>query len=128
MTEKDEIYRCNICGNMVKVLHTGPGKLVCCENQMELLEEKTDGVGPEKHLPLIEKTDDGVKVKVGSIPHPMEENHCIEWIELIADNKIYTKFLKPGDKPEAEFNLKMEDMTQVRAREYCSIHGLWKSA
>jgi len=128
MTEKDEIYRCNICGNMVQVLHTGTGKLVCCENQMELLEEKTDGVGPEKHLPLIEKTDDGVKVKVGSIPHPMEENHCIEWIELIADNKIYTKFLKPGDKPEAEFNLKMEDITQVRAREYCSIHGLWKSA
>lgn len=113
---------------MVQVLHTGPGKLVCCENQMELLEEKTDGVGPEKHLPIIEKTDDGVKVKVGSIPHPMEENHCIEWIELIADNKIYTKFLKPGDKPEAEFNLKMEDIAQVMAREYCSIHGLWKSA
>lgn len=127
MTEKDEIYRCNICGNMVEVKHIGTGKLVCCGNQMELLEEKTDGVGPEKHLPLIEETDKGVKIKVGSIPHPMEENHCIEWIEVIADNKLYTKILKPGEKPEAEFNLKLEDINQIMAREYCSIHGLWKS-
>ncbi len=127
MTDKEEIYRCNICGNMVEVLHIGTGKLVCCGNPMELLEEKEGGVGPEKHLPLVEEIDHGVKVKIGSIPHPMEENHCIEWVEIIADDQIYRKVLKPGDKPEAEFNVRVEDVSQIQVREYCSIHGLWKS-
>jgi superoxide reductase len=127
MTEKTEIYRCNICGNIVEVKHIGTGKLVCCDNPMELLKEKEDGVGPEKHLPIIEKTDNGVKVKIGSIPHPMEENHCIEWVEIIAEDKLYSKFLKPGEKPEAEFNIKLEDINKVQLREYCSVHGLWKS-
>jgi len=91
---------------------------------MELLKEKTEDVGKEKHVPVIEKTKSGVKVKIGSIPHPMEEKHYIEWIEIIADDAAYRKFLKPGDKPEAEFCIKAESIT---AREYCNIHGLWRA-
>lgn len=127
MTGKEEIYRCNICGNMVEVLHIGTGKLECCQNTMELLGEREEGIGPEKHIPVLEETDQGVKVKIGSIPHPMEENHCIEWMEVIADDQVHRKVLKPGNAPEAEFNVKMDDISQIRVREYCSIHGLWRS-
>lgn len=124
MTERMQVYRCNVCGNIVEVLHASVGELVCCGQPMELLEEKMEDVGKEKHVPVIEKTDTGIKVKIGSIPHPMEEGHYIEWIELIADGKSCIKFLKPGDKPEAEFEIKAE---KIGAREYCTIHGLWKS-
>ena len=124
MTELKQIYRCNICGNIVEVLHSGIGELVCCGQPMELLTEKTEDAGLEKHVPVIEKIGERVKVKVCSIPHPMEENHYIEWIELIADGEIYRKFLDPGTQPEAEFKLGAE---KIEAREYCSIHGLWKS-
>jgi len=124
MTELKQIYRCNICGNIVEVLHTGRGELVCCGEPMELLKEKADETGNEKHIPVIEKTEKGIKVKVGSIPHPMEEKHYIEWIEVTANGVSYRKFLKPGDKPEAEFEIKAE---KIEAREYCSIHGLWRS-
>jgi len=125
MTELKQIYRCNICGNIVEVLHAGVGQLVCCGQPMELLKEKTEDIGLEKHVPVIEKTESGVKVKVGSTPHPMEEKHYIEWIEIIADGRVYRKFLKPGMKPEAEFDVKAE---KIEAREYCNIHGLWKSS
>ena len=124
MTELRQIYKCNICGNVVEVLHTGVGQLVCCGQPMELLKEKTEDVGQEKHVPVIEKTATGVKVKVGSVPHPMEEKHFIEWIEIIAGGRVYKKFLKPGMTPEAEFDVKAE---KIKAREYCNIHGLWKS-
>jgi len=124
MTELKQVYRCNICGNIVEVLHTGVGTLVCCDQPMELLAEKMEDVGLEKHIPVIEKTEIGYLVKVGSIPHPMEEKHYIEWIELVADGKSCRKFLKPGEKPEAFFEIKAE---KVSAREYCNIHGLWKS-
>ena len=124
MTELKQVCRCNICGNIVEVLHTGVGTLVCCGQPMELLTEKAEDAGLEKHVPVIEKTENGYLVKVGSIPHPMEENHYIEWIELIADGKYCRKFLKPGEKPEAFFEVKAE---KVSAREYCNIHGLWKS-
>jgi superoxide reductase len=124
MTQINEVYRCNICGNIVEVLHAGGGELVCCGQAMELLREKTEDQGMEKHVPVIEKKGDVVKVKVGSIPHPMEEKHYIEWIELFADEKTYKKFLKPGNKPEAEFCVKAKKIT---AREYCSVHGLWTS-
>ncbi len=92
---------------------------------MQLMEEKTEDVGQEKHVPVIEKIENGIKVKVGSIPHPMEEKHYIEWIEVTADSVSCKKFLKPGDKPEAGFEIKAE---KVEAREYCNIHGLWKSS
>ena len=124
MTELNQIYKCNICGNVVQVLHTGVGELVCCGQPMELLKEKTEDEGLEKHVPVIEKTENGVKVRVGSVPHPMEEKHYIEWIEIIVDGRSYRKFLKPGDAPEAEFEIKAENIT---AREYCNVHGLWKS-
>ncbi len=124
MIEQKQIYKCNICGNIIEVLHAGGGQLVCCGQPMELFTEKTEDVGKEKHVPLIEKTEAGIKVKVGSITHPMEEKHYIEWIEIIVDGSVYRNFLKPGDKPEAEFAIKAE---KIEAREYCNIHGLWKS-
>jgi len=124
MTKQKQVYKCNICGNIVEVLHSGVGQLVCCGQPMELLEEKTKDVGQEKHVPVIEKTEAGVRVKVGSIPHPMEEKHYIEWIEVVIDGKTYRKFLKPNDKPEVEFETNIKE---IEARAYCNIHGLWKS-
>ncbi len=125
MTEIKQIYKCNICGNIVEVLHAGVGTLVCCGQPMELLKEKIEDVGLEKHVPVIEKTETEIKVKVGSVPHPMEEKHYIEWIEIITDGNIHRKFLKPGMEPEAKFNVEAE---KIEAREYCNIHGLWKSS
>lgn len=124
MTEQNQVYKCNVCGNIVEVLHAGVGELVCCGQPMELLKEKTEDEGQEKHVPVIEKTDSGVKVKVGSIQHPMEENHYIEWVEIIADGEVCRKFLKPGENPEAEFGIKAEN---IEVREFCNVHGLWKS-
>lgn len=124
MTKLNEIYRCNICGNIVEVLHAGVGQFVCCGQPMELLAEKAKDVGQEKHVPVIEKTKTGIKVKVGSVAHPMEEKHYIEFIEVLADGRVWRKFLSPGDKPEAEFEV---NPGKVAAREYCSVHGLWKS-
>ena len=124
MTEQKQIYKCNVCGNIIEVLHAGIGELVCCGQPMELLKEKTEDIGSEKHVPVIEKTETGARVKVGSVPHPMEANHYIEWIEIIANGRIYRRFLKPGDKPEAGLEIKAE---KISAREYCNIHGLWKS-
>ena len=120
------IYKCEICGNIVEVLHEGVGALVCCGEEMKAMEEKTEDSTVEKHVPYIEKTANGVLVKVGqNQDHPMEEKHFIEWIQVIADGAAYRKFLKPGDKPQAEFEIKAKDIT---AREYCNIHGLWKSS
>ena len=124
MTAQKQVYRCNVCGNITEVLHTGEGELVCCGQPMELLQEKTADVGLEKHIPVIEATDSGTKVKVGDVPHPMEEKHYIEWLEVITDGDSYRRFLKAGDKPEAEFEIRPQ---QVAAREYCSVHGLWES-
>jgi len=124
MTERLQIYKCEVCGNIVEVLHEGAGELVCCNQPMTLLKENTVDAAREKHVPVIEKTSDGIKVKVGSVPHPMEDAHSIEWIELIADGKAYRQFLNPGDAPEAIFPFKAED---VSAREHCNLHGLWKA-
>ena len=125
MTKVREIYKCNICGNIVEMLHAGVGELVCCGEPMELLKEKTQDSAVEKHVPYIKKTADGILVKVGqNQDHPMEDKHYIEWIQIIADGIAYRKFLKPGDKPQAEFAIKAD---KIEAREYCNIHGLWKS-
>lgn len=126
MATKDrlEVYKCNICGNMVEVLHVGGGDLVCCNQPMELLAEKSEDEGNEKHVPVVEKNNAGVSVKVGSIPHPMEDAHFIQWVQVIADSKVYRKFLSLGDVPEAVFEINANDVT---AREYCNLHGLWKS-
>ncbi len=124
MTENLGIYKCEICGNIVEVIHTGDGELVCCGQPMKQLVEKTQDQGKEKHVPVIEKTAQGIKVKVSSVPHPMEEKHYIEWVELVADGKAYRQFLKPGAAPEAFFPVQAG---QVTARELCNIHGLWRS-
>ena len=124
MTNRLEVYKCEVCGNIVEVLHDGKGELVCCGQPMKLYKENTVDAAKEKHVPVIEKTVGGFKVKVGSVTHPMEEKHYIEWIELIADGVAYRKFLKPGDAPEEEFCLNAK---QITAREYCNLHGLWKA-
>ena len=124
MTKNLEIYKCELCGNMVEMIHDGAGALVCCGQEMTLFTENTVDAAKEKHVPVIEKIDGGFKVTVGEVPHPMEETHYIEWIEVIAGDKAYREFLKPGGKPEAVF---MIDADQVTAREYCNLHGLWKN-
>ena len=127
MAKQNGIYKCEICGNVVSVIEAHEGELVCCGQPMKLLEEKTaEQEGKEKHVPIIEIDGNKVTVKVGSVPHPMEEKHHIELIQLIKDrNIVIGKRLKPGDKPEAEFCL--EDTKNLKARELCNIHGLWIS-
>ena len=124
MRELLEIYRCEVCGNIVEVVHGGAGELVCCGQPMNLLDEKTADFKTEKHVPVIEKDDTGYTVTGGSTLHPMEEKHHIEWIELIAGPKVMRKWLKPGDPPSAHFCYCEGE--PVRAREYCNVHGLWK--
>ena len=118
MTEKLQVYKCEICGNMASMVHSGAGALVCCGAPMKLMVENTVDAAKEKHVPVIEKTAEGFKVKVGSVAHPMEQNHYIEWIEVIADGKAYRQFLNPGEAPEATFAIEAE---KVVAREYCNL-------
>ena len=124
MTEKLQVYKCQICGNIVSMLHSGDGALVCCGEPMKLMLENTVDAAKEKHVPVIEKTAAGFKIKVGSVAHPMEQSHYIEWIEVIADGKSYRQFLNPGEAPEATFAIEAKN---VVAREYCNLHGLWKA-
>ena len=125
MTEKLQILKCEMCGNIVEMLHGGKGELVCCGKPMKLFKENTVDAATEKHVPVVEKIENGIKVKVGEVTHPMEDDHYIEWIEVIqADGKAYRKFFKPGEAPEAEFCC-IEDGAMVR--EYCNKHGLWKA-
>jgi superoxide reductase len=124
MAAKLEVYKCEKCGNIVEVLHGGAGTLVCCGVDMVHLKENTTDAAVEKHVPVAEKAEHGVKVTVGSAPHPMEEKHYIEWIEVIAGGKAYREFLKPGAEPSAAFCVQGEIET---VREYCSLHGLWKA-
>ena len=124
MTNRLEIYRCEVCGNIVEVVHPSGGTLVCCGQPMKLVTENSVDAAKEKHVPVIEAIDGGYKVKIGSVPHPMEEKHHIEWIELVADGKAYRQFLNPGEVAEAVF---MVEAKEVSAREYCNLHGLWKA-
>jgi len=132
MTKLNEIYKCNVCGNIVEVLHEAAGELVCCGEPMKVFEEKTKDEGQEKHLPVVEhlpedvcRGGDGIKVKIGEVPHPMEDTHYIEWVEVkTKGGKVGKKFLKPGDSVEMEFHTR-EDIIEVRA--YCNVHGLWKT-
>jgi len=122
--EKLSVYKCNHCGIIVEVLHQGGGTLICCGEPMKQLIENTTDAAQEKHVPVIEITPTGVKVAVGSVEHPMLEEHYIEWIEIIADGKVYRKHLNPGEKPETVFEIQAQNIT---AREYCNLHGLWKA-
>jgi superoxide reductase len=124
MAKRLEVYKCEVCGNIVEVLFGGQGELVCCGQPMKLMVENTVDAAKEKHVPVIEKTADGYKVKVGAVAHPMEEKHYIQWVELIADGRVLRRFLEPGQPPEAVFCTKAQN---VSAREYCNLHGLWKA-
>ena len=123
MTKLNEIYKCGVCGNIVEIIHNGDGQLVCCGQPMNLMVENAVDAAKEKHIPVIEKIQGGVLVKIGEVEHPMIETHYIEWIEVLTENKVYRKYLKPGVKPEAVFKL---DEEVIEAREYCNLHGLWK--
>lgn len=123
MAKRLEVYKCEVCGNIIEVLHGGKGELVCCSKPMNLIKENTVDAAKEKHLPVTEKVEGGVKIKVGDVAHPMEEKHFIEWIEIIADAKAYRQFLDPGQSPEALFSM---EAGEISARAYCNIHGLWK--
>lgn len=154
MTKLNQIYKCSVCGNMVEVVHASGGELVCCGQPMTLQNENTVEASKEKHIPIVEKLDNEIVIKVGSIEHPMEEKHYIEWIELLVNNKVYRKHLKPGDKPEARFKVQEEllieelqeeiaycegspcnfvckdecgNSIEFTVREYCNIHGLWRA-
>jgi superoxide reductase len=124
MTAKLQIYKCPICGNIVEMVHAGGGELVCCGKPMLLVTENSVDAAKEKHVPVISKIEGGYQVTVGSVLHPMEEKHYIEWIELIADGKAYRQFLNPGEAPEASFSIVAQTVT---AREYCNLHELWKN-
>jgi superoxide reductase len=125
VSQRLQVYKCTVCGNIVEVLHAGGGELVCCGQPMMLMTENTVDASKEKHVPVIEKTADGVKVKVGAVPHPMEEKHYIQWVEVLDGEIVYRRFLKPGLGPEAAFCLKPSGT--IHAREYCNLHGLWKA-
>ncbi|MCS7280493.1 MAG: desulfoferrodoxin [Desulfobacterota bacterium] len=124
MAKRYEIYKCNVCGNIVEILHAGKGQLVCCNQPMNLLVENTVEASYEKHIPVISKEGEKIEVKVGSVPHPMEETHYIEWIEILTDGRVLRQFLSPKEEPKALF---YEGSTEITAREYCNLHGLWKS-
>jgi len=125
MTQRDEVYRCASCGNLISVVHGAGGSLVCCGQEMMLLKENTTDAAVEKHLPVIEKNGSTVKVTVGKVPHPMEEKHFIEVVSVLTEDRLYRAYLKPGGTPEATFEI---DGAVKCARAYCNLHGLWKSA
>ncbi len=124
MTRRLQVYKCEKCGNIVEVLHEGAGELVCCGEPMKVMEEKTADAATEKHVPVVEAGGAGVTVKVGSVPHPMEDEHYIEWVEIVSGDNAYRIFLKPGGAPEGTFQVLADG---VSAREYCNVHGLWRS-
>ncbi len=125
MTKKLQIYKCEVCGNIVEMLHEGDGELICCGEPMKLYEENTIDAAIEKHVPVFEKDGNKIDVKVGSVAHPMEDTHYIEWIEVITNGKAYRQFLSPGQDAKAAFLIEGTD--DVTVREYCNLHGLWKS-
>jgi len=123
-TKMNQVYRCEVCGNMVEILDAGAGQLVCCNQPMNWLEEGTVDAAREKHVPVVTRTEKGFKVEVGSVAHPMAEEHYITLIELHAGSSVLRKNLKPGEAPVAEFEI---DADEAFAREYCNLHGLWRS-
>jgi superoxide reductase len=124
MTQRDEVYQCELCGNLVSVVHGAGGSLVCCGQDMVHLKGNTTDAAVEKHVPVISKEGNTITVTVGKVPHPMEEKHFIEVIGVMTEAKLYRAYLKPGDKPEATFEI---DGAIKCARAYCNLHGLWVS-
>jgi len=124
MTNRNEIYRCTVCGNVIEVASPAAGTLSCCGQPMRLMRENTTDGAKEKHVPVVERISGGYRVRVGSAEHPMLSNHYIQWIELFDGDALMRRYLKPGDKPEATFRT---DSDTVYAREYCNLHGNWRS-
>ena len=124
MTERSQVYKCQLCGNIVEVVHAAAGQLVCCNQPMTLLAENTTDAATEKHVPVVELVDGSTKVTVGSVTHPMTDDHYIEWIELLIGDRVFRTYLSPGDSPEAVFEVVAEGTV---AREYCNLHGLWRT-
>jgi superoxide reductase len=127
MSKEAEVYKCESCGAIIEVIQGGAGKLVCCNAPMALQAENTVDAAVEKHVPVVEKVEGGIKVKVGEVAHPMEGAHYIQWIEVIACGQTLHRTLKPGDAPEAVFNLCCCNTDEVTVRAYCNSHGLWKA-
>ena len=126
-TEKEQVYKCRDCGDILEVLHEGKGDFMCCGKPMELVKaNKKEDEGSEKHVPVLKKEEGKITVEIGEVEHPMEKSHYIEWIEILHGDTVYRKFLKPDDDPKATFNLNL-DVEDVKAREHCSVHGLWTS-
>ncbi|MBR4741803.1 MAG: desulfoferrodoxin [Desulfovibrio sp.] len=119
-----EVYKCALCGNIIEILHAGSCVPVCCDQPMELVEEGVIEASKEKHIPVIEKIEGGYKVTVGEVAHPMIDKHFIQWIELLTENSVLRTELTPKDAPEAVF---FTSSTNVSARAYCNLHGLWKA-
>ena len=124
MTSREGVYKCMVCGNIVEIVHAAGGDLTCCGQPMKSMVENTVDASKEKHIPVVERVANGVKVTVGSVPHPMEEKHFIEWIEIVAGDSVHRRYLKPGAAPSAVFEGVTD--TQITVREYCNLHGLWK--
>jgi superoxide reductase len=125
MTQRLEIYKCELCGNMVEMLNSAGGTLSCCGQAMKKLDEKMADFTTEKHVPIVQAIPEGTRVVVGSTPHPMKDEHFVEWIEIVNGPYVQRKYLKPGEKPEADFYVKYHD--GLVGREYCNLHGVWKS-
>ncbi len=125
MANRYDVYKCNLCGNIVEVMNGNDGELTCCNEAMKLMTENTVEAAVEKHIPVIAMTENGCKIKVGEVAHPMEEKHYIEWVEVLVNDKVFRKYMKPGDAPEVEFDGKESGDVKVRA--YCNLHGNWKA-
>lgn len=125
MTQINQVYKCPICGNMVEIIHAGAGELVCCGQPMQLLVANSVDAAKEKHVPVVTRDNGKIKVQIGSVLHPMETAHFIEWIEVSINDQNYRQYLKPGEQPQAEFNDLISGTLSVRA--YCNLHGLWKA-
>lgn len=125
MTKRLDVFQCKECGNTVEMLKVGGGALTCCNKPMTLLVENTVEASKEKHIPVMTREDKGLRVNVGSVAHPMEPKHFIEWIEIISEGMVVRRHLEPGDHPEAVFAITSRD-TDISARAYCNLHGLWK--
>ena len=126
MTSRGQIWKCNVCGNVIEVLHEGADALVCCGEPMNSMNVKTEEEGNEKHKPVIDVDEEGIVVRVGSVSHPMDDGHYIEWVEISTAKGTAKKFLKPGEAPVAKFPVKV-DVSEVSARAYCNVHGLWRN-
>ena len=127
MSKQFEVYKCEKCLALVEVFQGGAGTLACCDSPMTFLQEGVTDAAKEKHVPVVEKTETGIKVKVGAVAHPMEEKHWVQWVELVGDNFSSTHFLKPGDAPEVEFKCGSACKSKLTVREYCNLHGHWKT-